>query len=67
MYFAVQQVESQILTPLVQRWAVSLAPALTLAASVGFGLLFGPLGIIFGVPLAVAVKRLVLETWVKRQ
>ena len=56
MYLAVQQIEGQILTPFVNKWAVDLPPALTLSASVAFGLLFGPMGIVVGVPLAVLCK-----------
>jgi len=56
MYVGVQQIEGQILTPFVNKWAVDLPPALTLSASVGFGLLFGPIGIVLGLPLAVAIK-----------
>jgi len=56
MYFAVQQIEGEILTPFVNKWAVDLPPALTLSASVAFGLLFGPIGILVGVPLAVLCK-----------
>ncbi len=61
LFVAIQQVENHVLVPLVQRWAVSLPPALTLAGVVVFGALFGPLGIAFGTPLTV-----VAMLWVKR-
>ncbi len=58
----VQQFESNVLTPLIQRRMVSVPPVVTLFAIVFFGLLFGPLGVLFGTPLAVfifvAVNRL---------
>ena len=65
LYVAIQQVESNVITPLVQRQAVSLPPAVTLFAVVAFGLLFGPLGILFATPLAVVVLVTVKKLWVR--
>lgn len=59
LYVVVQQVESYLITPLIQRWAVSLPPALSILCVVGFGLVFGPLGVIFAVPLMVLAMVLV--------
>lgn len=59
VYVGVQQVESNLVTPLVQRRMVSLPLAVTLFAVVGFGMLVGPLGVLFATPLAVAVYVLV--------
>jgi predicted PurR-regulated permease PerM len=62
LYLVVQQVESNVILPFVQRRTVDLPPALTLFALVAFGVLFGPLGIVLATPLAVltyvAVKQL---------
>ena len=65
LYVAIQQIESNLLTPLVQRQTVSLPPALTLFAVVGFGLLFGPLGVLFATPLAVVAFVAVKQLWVR--
>ena len=65
LYLAIQQVESNVITPLVQRQAVSLPPAVTLFAVVAFGLLFGPLGVLFATPLAVVVMVAVKKLWVR--
>jgi predicted PurR-regulated permease PerM len=65
IYIAVQQIESNIITPLVQRWAVKLPPVLGLLAIVICGLLFGVLGVIFAVPIAVAVMVLVKDLYVE--
>jgi predicted PurR-regulated permease PerM len=67
----VQQIESNVITPLVVGSTVSVAPAVALFAIVAMGVLFGPLGLLFGFPLAiivdVAVRRLyVLDTLGKR-
>ncbi len=62
LYVVVQQVEGNIITPLIQKRAVELPPALLLFSLVALGLLFGVLGVILAEPLTVviyvAVKRL---------
>jgi predicted PurR-regulated permease PerM len=58
-YVAAHQFEGHILIPLIQRRVVSVPPALTLFSVLAFGLLFGPLGVIFATPLAVVVLVLV--------
>jgi predicted PurR-regulated permease PerM len=56
LYLLVQSVESYLFTPLVQRRAVTLAPALTIVCQVVLAVLFGPLGLLLATPLtAVAV------------
>jgi predicted PurR-regulated permease PerM len=63
----VQQIEGNVITPLVAGQSVAVPPAVALFAVVALGVLFGPLGLLFGFPLAVvidvAVRRLyVLDT-----
>ncbi|MDO8900656.1 MAG: AI-2E family transporter [Phenylobacterium sp.] len=55
VYIIVQQVESNLTYPLIQRKAVDLPPALTLFAVLGFGVLFGPLGVVLAAPLLVVL------------
>jgi predicted PurR-regulated permease PerM len=62
---AVQQLESHVLVPLVNRWATSLPPALAVTSIVAFGLLFGVPGIMFAVPLAIVIVSLVNSLYVK--
>lgn len=64
-YVAVQQIESNVITPLVQRWAVKLPPVLGLLGIVVCGLLFGVLGVIFAVPIAVVTMVLVKDLYVE--
>lgn len=59
LYLAVQTVESYLITPLIQRQAVLLPPALVLAMQLVFGLLFGFLGLLLATPLTVIVVVLV--------
>lgn len=58
----VQQVENNVVMPLIVGRVVELPAAVGLFATVAMGLLFGPLGFILGYPLAivgdVAVRRL---------
>ena len=58
----VQQIESSLIVPLVAGRLVSLAPAVGLFSVIAMGILLGPLGLLFGFPLAVlvdvAVRRL---------
>jgi predicted PurR-regulated permease PerM len=62
---AVQQVESYVITPFVQRWAIALPPALALIAVIVFGMAFGPLGVVFAVPLMVVLMLLVQRLYVE--
>jgi predicted PurR-regulated permease PerM len=65
LYIVIQQIEGNVIMPIIQSEMVSLAPALALFAVVAFGLLFGILGVIFATPLTVvayvAVKKLYVE------
>jgi predicted PurR-regulated permease PerM len=65
VYLVAQQLEGNVLTPLVQRWAVSIPPALLLFALAALGTLFGPLGLILAAPLAVVIFTLVTLLWTR--
>lgn len=62
LYTAIQQLESDVITPMVQQRMVSIPAGLLLLAVLAFGILFGVLGIVIASPLAVvtyvAVKKL---------
>ena len=65
LYLAIQQLEGYVLTPLIQRQAVSLEPALIITAQLAFGLTVGAMGVLLATPLTaallVAVKMLYVE------
>ena len=65
LYVGVQQFESNVLVPILQRWAVRLPPVISLLSVVAGGLLFGGLGLIFATPLAVVVTSLVKHLYVE--
>ncbi|WP_169787993.1 AI-2E family transporter [Caldimonas brevitalea] len=62
---AIQQLEGNVLAPLVQRWAVELPPVLGLLAVVIFGLLFGLAGAVLATPMMVVAVSLVEDLWVR--
>ena len=66
VYSGVQFIEGNFVMPLAQRWAVSLPPALSLVGIVGFGLLFGVMGVLFAMPLLVVVVTMVNKLYVER-
>jgi predicted PurR-regulated permease PerM len=53
LYFAVQQFEGYVLTPLVQQYQVELPGVILLFSLLGFGMLFGTIGVILAAPLSV--------------
>jgi predicted PurR-regulated permease PerM len=64
-YIAVQFVESYLITPMVERHAVSIPPAMLIFAQLIAGVLFGGLGLILATPLLVigmvVVRRVYIE------
>jgi predicted PurR-regulated permease PerM len=62
---AVQQIEGDVITPLVQRRTVSLPPALALFAIVICGIVFGVLGVLLAAPITVAVFVVIKKLYVR--
>lgn len=60
IFLAVQQLEGNVLTPMIEKRAVDLPPAVVLGAQLLFGVLFGILGIALADP-AVAMVKVALE------
>jgi predicted PurR-regulated permease PerM len=65
-FVIIQQIEGNILQPLVMSRAVDLHPALVVFALLVMGTLFGLVGVLLAVPLVAAVQVLVRELWVQR-
>lgn len=61
----IQQIEGNILTPIIQQRSVLIPPVLILFAIVVFGFMFGLAGILLAVPLTVAITVLVKKLWVR--
>lgn len=65
VYVLVQQVESNMIMPVVERRMVELPPALLLFAVVAMGIVFGPLGVLFATPLTVVAFVLIKKLYVR--
>lgn len=65
LYIGIQQLEGNLITPMVQKEVAALPPALTIFTLVIFGILFGPVGIVLAVPLTIVAMTLVGKVWVR--
>jgi len=65
VFVVVQQIESNLIMPLVAGRAVAVPPAVGLFAVVAIGVLFGPLGLLLGYPLAVVTDVAVRKLYVR--
>jgi len=61
LYIVVQNLESYLITPSVMHHQLRLLPGLTLSAQFLFTLLFGPLGLVLALPLAVCLQVILRE------
>jgi predicted PurR-regulated permease PerM len=61
LYVVVQHLESYLITPSVMHHQVKLLPGLTLMAQFLFTVLFGPLGLLLALPLAVCLQVVIRE------
>jgi predicted PurR-regulated permease PerM len=64
LYVGVQQVEANLITPVLQRSIVSIPPVLLLLSFVALGGIFGSLGIVVAAPLTIAIFILVREFYI---
>ena len=64
-YILIQNIESYVITPSVMQHQVKLLPGLTLAAQFIFTVIFGPLGLLMALPLAVVLQVLVREILIR--
>lgn len=65
LFLAIQQLEGNLLVPLVQRWAVALPPAMVVASVLVFSTLFGAMGVLIATPALVVVTVLVRRLYVE--
>ena len=61
LYVVIQHLESYVITPSVMHHQVKLLPGLTLTAQFVFTVVFGPLGLLLALPLAVVLQVLIRE------
>ena len=65
LFFAIHQVEGNIILPLIQKRATNLPPVLTVVIVVVGGVLFGALGLLLATPLLYVVMVLVRMLYVE--
>ena len=65
LYILIQQIESNLLTPLVMKQQVSILPAITLLAQATFAVFFGFIGLFLALPLAVVAQVWIEEVLIK--
>ncbi len=61
-YIIIQNIESYIIMPSILKKKTNLLPGLTLISQFGFTFIFGPLGLILSLPLAVVTQVIIKET-----
>lgn len=64
-YIVIQNIEGNILVPMIQHKAVNLAPALLIALQVLLSLVFGVVGLILAAPLTIVGMVAVQKLWVE--
>lgn len=65
LFLGIQQVESNIIMPVVQRRMVETPPALLLFALLAIGLVFGVAGVLIAAPLTVVLYVLVKKLYIR--
>ena len=65
LFVVIQSVEGYLISPLIQKKAVYLPPAWSLAALVGFGVLFGGMGVALATPILAVARIMTLRLYVE--
>lgn len=65
LYIVVQLIESNVVTPVIERRTVELPPALTIIFQLALGVLIGGLGLVLATPLLAVVMVLVQTVYIQ--
>jgi predicted PurR-regulated permease PerM len=65
LYVGVQLVESNLVTPLIERETVELPPALTIVFQLALGILIGGLGLVLATPLLAVVMVVIQMVYIE--
>tara|TARA_Y200000002_G_scaffold328148_1_gene291627 strand:- start:1734 stop:2516 length:783 start_codon:yes stop_codon:yes gene_type:complete len=60
-YIIIQNIESYLIMPSILKKKTNLLPGLTLISQFGFTFIFGPLGLVLSLPIAVVIQVLIKE------
>jgi predicted PurR-regulated permease PerM len=66
VFVVANQIESHVILPLIQRMSVSLPPALTVAALLILGTLFGFWGVLLAVPITITLLVLIQKLYIRQ-
>lgn len=64
-YLIIQNIEGNVVGPMIQKKAVNLAPALLISVQVLLSVVFGVLGLILAAPLTIVTMIVVQKLWVE--
>lgn len=64
-YLVIQNIEGNVIEPMIQQKAVNLPPALMIAVQVFFSIIFGFVGLMLAAPLTVVAMVSVQKLWVE--
>jgi predicted PurR-regulated permease PerM len=67
LYFVVQLLEGNLVTPIAQNRAIDMPPAVVVVSQFALGAVFGSMGLIVATPLVAIVLVLVRELYVERE
>ncbi len=67
LYILIQMIESNLITPMVEKKLVSIPPALSIVGQLIVGSVTGYLGIVLATPVVLIIMILVKELYVKKQ
>ncbi|MCB1522264.1 MAG: AI-2E family transporter [Hyphomicrobiaceae bacterium] len=65
LFVVIQQIENNVILPVVTGRAVLMPAAVGIFGTVALGVLFGPLGLLFGYPLAIVIDVVVRRLYVR--
>ncbi|HVE61891.1 MAG TPA: AI-2E family transporter [Chitinophagaceae bacterium] len=67
LYIFIQVIESNLITPQIQKKLINIPPALIIIAQLFMGVLTGGLGLILATPLTAILMVVIQETWIRKQ
>ncbi len=67
LYIFIQIIESNLITPQIQKKMINMPPALIIIAQLFMGVLTGGLGLILATPFTALLMVIIQETWIKKQ
>lgn len=65
LFVAIQQIENNLIMPLLSGRVANMPAAIAIFGTLAMGVLFGPLGLLFGYPLAILANVLIRQLYVR--